>query len=186
MINLVQNPRRQFIINPGFQLKFSLLVTLAIMVFNIPTPLFIITLIDVISESNKSLNLQQLLNTKWQIFLFFLVVEVVFLSMAFMIALYHSHKIAGPLFKLKKAMISLRQGVYNQNIRFRAKDNFTDLADEFNAMADSIFERRRRDYEYVNSVIPKLENLAQKLDGENKETLNESLNALRELSKGTK
>lgn len=182
----MHNPRRQFIINPGFQLKFSLLITLAIMVFNIPTPWFIITLIDIFSETNTKLGNLSLDEAKWQVIIFFVVVEVIFMVIAFLLALFHSHRIAGPLYKLRKAMIALRQGVFNQSVKFRKNDNFKELADEFNLMADALFERRRRDYEYINSVIPKLETVANRVDGENKESINEALNALRELSKGSK
>jgi hypothetical protein len=50
-------------------------------------------------------------------------------------------------------------------------------------MADAIFIRRRRDFEKVNSVIPKLERLQKNLTGEEQAVATEVLSALKELSR---
>ncbi len=50
-------------------------------------------------------------------------------------------------------------------------------------MTDAIFIRRRRDFERVNSVIPKLERLQNSLSGQDQASVKEVLSALQELSR---
>ncbi len=80
-------------------------------------------------------------------------------------------------------MVAMQQGVLDRHIFFRAKDNFPELADGFNSMTDAVFIRRRRDFERVNSVIPKLERLQETLTGEEQASVTEVLTALQELSR---
>ena len=120
---------------------------------------------------------------RYDVTIFFLVMIVVTLGISFLLAIFHSHKIAGPLYKLRISMVAMQQGVLDHHIRFRTQDNFQELADGFNSMTDSIFIRRRRDFERVNSVIPKLERLQKTLAGEEQATITEVLSALQELSR---
>jgi hypothetical protein len=50
-------------------------------------------------------------------------------------------------------------------------------------MTDAVFIRRRRDFERVNSVLPKLERLQTNLAGEDQAVITEVVNSLRELSR---
>ena len=182
----MRNVRKHILINPAFQVKFALLFTLAVMVFASIFPIFVYTLFE--SMENHSLfkstsALQALREARSDMVIFFIVMTVVTTLTAFLLALFHSHRIAGPLYKLRMSMVAMQQGVLNQHIKFRTKDNFTELADGFNAMTDAIFIRRRRDFERVNSVIPKLERLQGSLTGESQASVTEVLNALQELSR---
>mgnify|MGYP003350241786 CR=1 FL=1 len=183
----MRNERRHILINPPFQLKFALLFTLAVMVYVSIFPIFVYTLLESMEShslfSKSSAALNALREARSDMVLFFVVMSVVASLTAFLLALFHSHKIAGPLYKLRMSMVAMQQGVLNQHIKFRSKDNFMELADGFNAMTDSIFIRRRRDFERVNSVIPKLERLQRSLSGEDQASVTEVLNALQELSR---
>ena len=66
---------------------------------------------------------------------FFLTGSVVFSSIVFaIVGIFLSHKIAGPLFRLKKHMVELSQGVYSGKIKFRKNDQLHDIADTYNEM----------------------------------------------------
>jgi nitrogen fixation/metabolism regulation signal transduction histidine kinase len=183
----MRNVRKHILINPAFQVKFALLFTLAVLVFASIFPIFVYTLFESMEShtlfSKSTAAIQALHEARADMMIFFVVMSAVTALTAFLLALFHSHRIAGPLYKLRMSMVSMQQGVLNQHIRFRNKDNFSELADGFNAMTDAIFIRRRRDFERVNSVLPKLERLQKSLSGEEQASVTEVLNALQELSR---
>lgn len=184
------NNRRQYLINPRFQLKFAMLITLAMFVFNMAFPFFIMSVFDFAGNHNLIVNnpiAQNALNDARNEFIILMIIlEVCFIMMTFVLSLYHSHKIAGPIYKLQISMQALKQGVLDRHIKFRAKDNFPELAEEFNQMSDAVFARRRKDLETVNQVLPQIEKLHTKLSGEEKNVAGEVLRSLQELSRGVK
>ena len=183
----MRNVRRHIIINPAFQVKFALLFTLAVMVFASTFPIFVYTLFESMEHhalfSKSTAAIAALREARSDMVIFFIVMTVVTTLTGFLLALFHSHRIAGPLYKLRMSMVAMQQGVLNQHINFRTNDNFMELADGFNSMTDAIFIRRRRDFERVNSVIPKLERLQSMLQGEDQASVTEVLHALQELSR---
>jgi nitrogen fixation/metabolism regulation signal transduction histidine kinase len=183
----MRNVRKHILINPTFQIRFGLLFTLAVIVFASIFPVFVYTLFESMEHhdlfSKSTAALAALHEARSDMVVFFTVMTIVTALTSFLLALFHSHRIAGPLYKLRMSMVAMQQGVLNQHIKFRTKDNFEELADGFNAMTDSIFIRRRRDFERVNSVIPKLERLQSTLHGEDQASVTEVLNALQELSR---
>lgn len=184
----LKNQRRQYLINPGFQLRFSLLITLAMFVFNMAFPFFIYAAFD-LAMSHKLIMknptaADALREGKSEFIILMVILETVFIMMTFVMALFHSHKIAGPLYKLRIAMSALKQGVLDRHISFRAKDNFPELADEFNEMSDAIFARRRLDLESINNILPKVEQLHTSLSGKDKDVAGEILKSLQNLSRG--
>lgn len=184
----MKNNRRQYLINPQFQLKFACLITLAMFVFNMAFPLFIMNMFEISAEHNLIINnptaQNALSQARSEFMVLMVILEVCFILMTFVLALFHSHKIAGPLYKLRVSMQALKQGVLDRHISFRAKDNFPELADEFNEMSDAIFARRRKDLETINTILPKVEKLHTKLDGDQKEVAHEVLQTLQNLSRG--
>ena len=58
----------------------------------------------------------------------------IMLAMVFLHLLY-SHRVAGPAFRLGKEAAKIGQGNLSGNIRFRQKDNLTDMADTLSDMA---------------------------------------------------
>ena len=149
----MKNSRRQYLINPQFQLKFSFLVTLAMFTFNMAFPFFFLSMLDTAASQSfitkNPLAVQALKEARSEFIILMVVLEVCFVLLTFVLAIFHSHKIAGPLYKLKISMTALKQGVLDRHISFRAKDNFTELAEEFNSMSDAIFLRRRKELESV-------------------------------------
>ncbi|RYZ78408.1 MAG: methyl-accepting chemotaxis protein [Proteobacteria bacterium] len=70
--------------------------------------------------------------------IFWLVVmQVFFLMMTFFITIFMSHRIAGPLYKLGKALNELRNGNLSK-IYFRKFDHFKELADDYNLAVESL------------------------------------------------
>jgi methyl-accepting chemotaxis protein len=69
-----------------------------------------------------------------------------------------SHKIAGPLYRFKKAMEAMEQGDFSSELHIRSADQFHALADEINNM---IRNTKQELLLLKNSVV----SLKQKLDG---------------------
>jgi methyl-accepting chemotaxis protein len=65
----------------------------------------------------------------------FLVVMVLVGVAAIAVTLFVSHQIAGPLYRLKKAMEQLSGGDFKAEVKLRSTDQLKDLADTFNTMA---------------------------------------------------
>jgi len=183
----MRNLRRHLIINPLFQVKFALLFTLAVAVFSLIFPIFVYTMLSNLEGHDffqKHGNAAQALReARYDLFIFLGLTSLVTVVTSFVLALFHSHRIAGPLYKLRMSMVAMQQGILDRHIKFRTNDNFPELADGFNAMTDAIFIRRRRDFETVSSVIPKLERLQRSLSGEEQAIVTEALTALQELSR---
>lgn len=185
----MKNVRRHFLINPSFQLRFAAYITLAIFVISLAFPLFALSILGHAGQSilvtNNAAATEALKEAQRDFFWIYIICQLFLLSVGFGISLALSHRIAGPLYKLKMAMIALQQGVLDRHITFRKRDNFQELASGFNSMSDALFVRRRRDYERVLSVIPKLERVQNTLAGEEKASLAEALNALQEIHRDT-
>lgn len=58
-----------------------------------------------------------------------------------LVALYVSHKIAGPLFRFEKDLSEIAQGDLTKVIRLRRKDEVKDMAETLNRMTASLRER---------------------------------------------
>jgi sensor histidine kinase YesM len=181
----MKNARRHFLINFSFQLRFALFITFAIFAMSMVFPLFLLKMFDTAGNHALIMNnppAQIALKDAKKEFLILLVgVQGLMTAIAFGMALLYSHRIAGPLYKLKTAMTALRQGILDRHIFFRDKDTFPELAEEFNSMSDAIFARRRKDFEYLHSIIPKLERLKSNLAGEDQSSAIEVLNVVQEL-----
>lgn len=182
----MSNLRGHFIINPPFQMRFASLFTLAVLVFSLIFPLFVYFMVgNLEKQPHFTKNAQALLalrEARYDLTIFLVLSSSVTALTAFSLALFHSHRIAGPLYKLRMSMLAMQQGALDRHIQFRERDNFPELADGFNAMTDSIFIRRRRDFEKIHSIIPKLERLQSSLTGQDQAIAHEALNALREIS----
>lgn len=183
----MKNLRKHLLIHPAFQVRFAFLFTAAVVVFSSIFPIFVYTMFDSMENqsffSKNGAALQALREARYDVTIFFIVVAIVTIATAFLLAIFHSHRIAGPLYKLRISMVAMQQGVLDRHVKFRAKDNFPELADGFNSMTDAIFIRRRRDFERIHSVVPKLERLQRSLSGEDQALATEVLTALQELSR---
>jgi nitrogen fixation/metabolism regulation signal transduction histidine kinase len=183
----MKNYRKHLLIHPAFQVRFAFLFTAAVVVFSSIFPIFVYTMFDSMENQSffakNSSALQALREARYDVTIFFIVVAIVTIATAFLLAVFHSHRIAGPLYKVRMSMVAMQQGVLDRHVKFRAKDNFPELADGFNNMTDAIFIRRRRDFERIHSVVPKLERLQRSLTGEEQALATEVLTALQELSR---
>jgi hypothetical protein len=105
--------RSNYFINPKFQIKFMGSD------FGMPPDHVFFTFIN---EQQAFMNQ-----------IFFGTAFIAFIGITYAGVLY-SHRIAGPLFHLKKHMREIAQGGPIRNLGFRKKDFFQEIPDEFNSM----------------------------------------------------
>ncbi len=76
----------------------------------------------------------------------FIILPIAFLVLA-VVCIFVSHRIAGPLYRLKMFMEKVQNGDYTVNLRFRKGDAIHDVADCFNQMVEGIkqsFDQRTK------------------------------------------
>ncbi|MCX7661356.1 MAG: hypothetical protein N2Z79_01570 [Candidatus Omnitrophica bacterium] len=96
------------------------------------------------------------------------VVTVVISLFGIILTLFISHKIAGPLYRLKKALESIGRGEIPSNFCFRKKDQLQDLAVSVSIMVKELkgkISDLKRDWEELKRALPEgLKDKVQKID----------------------
>lgn len=133
------HPRREFLVNPGFQFRFLgyMLVTAVVIsgtyyganefffrefeaqgrAFGLPPEHDFFAFIN---EQRKMMGSV------------FVTVSMITAAMVSIVGLVLSHRIAGPLRKLQNHMLAVASGRTDAKIHFRKNDEFRDLADAYN------------------------------------------------------
>ncbi len=132
--------RTKILISPRYQIRFatfSVLFLLPIAVLNAGVIWNLFDFFNAVFERNGISD--PLMQQFRQGLLFRLIgLQALFLVLVALIALYLSHKTAGPLEKLKKAMLEYAESASAKPLTFRKGDFFTDVADTFNEMTSKL------------------------------------------------
>ena len=112
------------------------------------------------------------------------VMQVVFLVITFMISIFVSHRIAGPLYKLGMFFKKARDGNLAEKLQFRRTDYFHEVADGYNEMMEKIRTRGGaivavQPTEAILRIERILENIPPELHGSIHKELGEVLNSLK-------
>jgi methyl-accepting chemotaxis protein len=87
--------------------------------------------------------------------------QVILLSLTFLISIFMSHKIAGPLYKLNQFFREAKAGNLDQVLFFRNRDYFQELVPEYNGMMESIRNRMKQKTTGIELAIPHIEKAIQ-------------------------
>lgn len=181
---MVAHSRRIYLINPKFQIRFSLLVTLAILLSSVIYPLAIYDLmgnfINYVSQHSPE-QVTQLTERRSNLITILILWQVGFSAMVFIICVFFTHKVAGPIYKLTKFFASAREGYLSDKLFFRKGDYFQELADDYNETMDSILEKQKADFVYVGEVATYISNLALVVPEDKKVVLKEISQKLNEI-----
>jgi methyl-accepting chemotaxis protein len=178
--------RRQLVVDPKFQygliIKFVILVTiiliasLALLAFvytrfaNIALPVSVETGGVVSFGATQFINLSELI---WPVMLFSAIISGVAICI---FGLYFSHKMAGPVYRLRNDITEMTDGDLERKVSLREKDYFQLLATDINCLRqhwhDSILE--------MKTINKKLNDVA---NGEQKELLDRFNRILSDLLK---
>jgi len=142
-----ENKRRQYFIDKGFQAKFILKFCLVVII----SSLLVGNIIFYLSRNSTTVAIE---NTKVTVkrtadFILpimtqtLLIVTVFSVLVVLLLMLFISHKISGPLYRLRREIDALKEGDLGRNFNIRAKDQLQDLARSLNEMCASLSEKYR-------------------------------------------
>jgi hypothetical protein len=164
--------RSIFLINPSFQLTFSLIVCSIIFISSLIYP---IILLDFFNELGRmfpelAVNVKTAQN---DLLLFLAMIQFTFISMVFIVFIFMTHKIAGPMHKLKNHLAAIRQGESISPLVFRHGDHFHDVAEEVTLFLDTIAYNQESDFQYLEEIAQYIDNLSPVVPDDKKPILNE-------------
>ena len=164
--------RSVFLINPAFQLKFSLIVGSIILLSSLIYPVIIYDFFNVVAAANPQLP-QKIIEARNDLIFYLVVIQVILSLLIFVVFIFVSHKIAGPLYKLKNHLAEIRAGGAITPLTFRTGDHFQDVAEEVSLFLDTLAVNQENDFRYIDEVAVYVENLATVIPDDKKPVLNE-------------
>jgi len=158
--------RNIIIINKAFQIKYfviiflvsifiSFLLVLLIYWWNINYVRQILTELEIYEEGLQVIMVREAISCIFPLLLAVIAIAFLFSTLE----LFVTHKIVGPLFRLKKFMKEVETGSYNLNLAFREKDELKDIAASFNNMLFSILNREKEEMKTIKNLEVRLDSL---------------------------
>jgi nitrogen fixation/metabolism regulation signal transduction histidine kinase len=102
---------------------------------------------------------------------------------AFIILIFFTHKIAGPLYKLTQFLIAKENNNSKGRLFYRKGDYFHELADQYNKTFATINEQQRKDIVYISEANSYIANLSLILPEDKKIVLSEITMNLEKIKK---
>lgn len=164
--------RSIFLINPSFQLKFSLVVCSIILASTIIYPIIIFDFFQMIATAAPDLP-DSIIAARNELIIYLILIQLVITLLAFIVFIFLTHKIAGPMFKLKNHLAAIREGKPITPLTFRAGDHFQDVAEEVSLFLETVSLNQENDFQYVDEVASYIENLSAAVPDDKKPILNE-------------
>lgn len=112
--------------------------------------------------------------------------EIGFLGLIFAITIFFSHKVAGPLYRIKIFLDDLRSGRGRKEIVIRDGDYFGDIVKDVELTFEHLSHEYNRDYAPITEIIRQLNNLKSQFPDEKKESFEKILEKLTELQDSLK
>jgi methyl-accepting chemotaxis protein len=144
----IQNRRRQYLINKGFQVKTMLyLVALIVLTLAGSHGLALVTANWLGTGQTAARVAQTFTNVlpstlPWEAALLpFLISLVLGTVVVLFLGLHYSHRIAGPLFNLKRVLAQVGNGDLTATMHIRTHDEFHDLEAAVNRMLEALHQR---------------------------------------------
>jgi hypothetical protein len=179
-IPLTPYKRSIFLINPPFQLKFSLIASSMIFISTLIYPVIIIDFFSFISKKLPRLA-GEISAVQSDLIIYLVVIQLVLTMLVFLTFIFFTHKIAGPLYKLRNHLDSIRQGKPLTPLTFRKGDYFQEIADEVSLFLESIQEKHEMDFGQIEDVVQYLENIATVIPDDKKAVMSEISRQLMEI-----
>ncbi len=176
--------RKIFIINPQFQLRISLYISLLVFITSLIYPYTIYKLMEniILHFSLKSPEIaNRFSEMRFSLILFLILMQIGFTLVTFCICIFFSHRIAGPLYKLQKYLREVRENGYKDKLFFRKNDYFPEVAEDLNSTLELLEDNHKKDLIYLEEINSYLNNLKIVVPEDKKIVLNEISNKLSEM-----
>lgn len=168
--------RKIFLINPEFQLKFSFYISLLILISSLLYPITIYNLLSEIMVSMQKVNprlFSNLSEKRGTLITVLVMWQLGFSALVFIVCIFFSHKIAGPMYKLQKFLLGKINGTEDGKLYFRKGDHFQEIAETVNNVFETIEEQKEEDLAYLNEVKTYINNLGLVVPEDKRAVLNE-------------
>lgn len=179
--------RKSLLINSRFQLRFAFYVCSWLVTLSLAYPLVISSLFDYLFRylalDPLGPTLASLEKTREELLWLLIFMQGILLIIAFLISIFMSHKIAGPLLKLRQYFKAAKGGNIEQPLSFRKKDYFQELVSDYNDMMKAISKRMDRKTNGIQQAIPKIEKVLATSSSEIQRELEIALKFLRDAEK---
>lgn len=184
---MAQYRRSIFLINRPFQLRFSFYVCSWLFALSLAYPLIIYQLFEYfvryMANDPTGPGVAVLQQTKQEMVWLLVLLQIIFLTVTFLISIFVSHKIAGPLYKLRKFFEQAERGEWSGKLFFRKRDHFPELAESYNEMMAAI---RARVSAGVSDAAREVEAAAASASPDSRAKLEKALATLRELESSSR
>ncbi len=136
--------RRILLINRPFQIRFAIYVCSWLFVLSVIYPMLVSQLYEwfyrYMAADPASPMIPFLQKSRQDMLFWLMLMQVCFMLMTFLMSLFMSHRIAGPIFKLSKSLNGMRNGSLAP-IGFRKNDHFQEVAADYNFMIESVSDQ---------------------------------------------
>ncbi len=166
------NHRRNFIIDPKFQFKFSFIMCSLVFLGSLIYPFTIYDLFEYMISIDPAAA-AQFAEERSDLLVYLGVTQFSFTGLVFIFCIFVSHKIAGPMYKLKMVMRMIRETGEVHILKFRKLDYFQDITDELNQTIDFLANKSEEEYKYLADISTGLDELAQSIPEDKKQVLSE-------------
>ncbi len=158
--------------NPSFQLSFSLIVCSIIFISSLVYPIILLDFFTELMTRFPEIQAKMKL-AQTDLIIFLGIIQLIFISMVFIMFIFMTHKIAGPMHKLKNHLANIRQGQPITPLTFRDGDHFHDVAEEVSLFLETLSFNQESDFQYLDEVALYLDNLAPIVPDDKKPILSE-------------
>ena len=164
-VRILVCPHRRsiFLINREFQLRFSFYVCSWLIALGFAYPLIISNLFDYfiryLAADPTGPTLATLERTRQELLWLLISMQIILVILTFLISVFMSHRIAGPIYKLHLQFQKVRQGRFHDKLTFRENDYFQDIITDYNEMVESVGNQIEKDRATVRDALARLEAL---------------------------
>lgn len=166
------NKRNIFIINPYFQYKLSFIICSLVVLGSLIFPVTIWDLFDKFIASQPG-NASRYEESRTSLLILLGLIELGILGIVFVISIFLTHKVAGPLYKLGNYLYEVRSGGANYPLSFRNGDYFHEIAEELNLTLEYLRNKQEDEIDYLEEISAYIENISLVVPQDKKPVLDE-------------
>ncbi|OFZ21787.1 MAG: hypothetical protein A2X94_08455 [Bdellovibrionales bacterium GWB1_55_8] len=160
-----------FLINRKFQVRFAIFVCGWLLALSFIYPVIVYNMFEYFAGQMSGAAADRINKTGREILILLGMFQVIFLVLTFLISIFISHRIAGPIYKLRKFMEEARNGVLRDDLSFRKKDHFSEIAGDYNDMIRSMRSQIERRKQAIAATILQIERLLPDASDEQRRSL---------------
>jgi sensor histidine kinase YesM len=179
-ILLAAYKRSIFLINPRFQVRFSLIVCSLVYISSLVFPFVILELFNTVAKLHPQAA-GALQAARGELIFYLVAYQLIFAVIVFILCIFLTHKIAGPIYKLMNYLRNIAGGAAPTRLSFRNGDHFHELAQEVNNVFDVLADEKAEDYAYLAEIQSYLRNLALALPDDKRPVLEEINQRLKDI-----